>query len=175
MKSIFKKRSPIKQSNLTKMKFKNVLLLEEIGDLFSKNGEHNLTCEIYNKIIQIEPNNLKIYFKLAGVYSQMESKKQEAMELLRGRLRITEDEADRKKILKFMDYLTKEAGLVNTNSKMIISTPYDRSMNLEHDGNLEHGIIHEEDDDDRVGHIGKIGGMGTNDSMLEEDINIFNY
>ena len=50
-------------NELMKMKLKDVKLLEEIGDLFSKGGELELTCDIYNKIIAIEPNNIKIFLR----------------------------------------------------------------------------------------------------------------
>jgi tetratricopeptide (TPR) repeat protein len=135
-------------NELMKMQFIDVKLLEEIGDLFSKNGELNLTCEIYNKIIAHDSNNIRIYFKLAGVYSQMESKKGEAIELLKNKLRTEEDDSDRKKIMKFMDYLNKEVGLSPKN-----------------DVNISYRIIDHSMGED------EIKGGGT-DSILEE--NIFN-
>jgi tetratricopeptide (TPR) repeat protein len=117
-------------NELTKMQFQDVKLLEEIGDLFSKNGELNLTAEIYNRIIFINPNNLKIYFKLAGVYSQIESKKPEAIELLKNRMRNTDDENDKKKINKFLDYLNKEIGLSEKKDTNLYQA-YDEEEDLE--------------------------------------------
>ncbi len=129
-------------NELSKMQFQDTKLLEEIADLFSKCGELNLTAEIYNRIIFLSPNNLKNYFKLAGVYSQIESKKPEAIELLKNRLRNTDDENDKKKILKFLDYLNKEIGLTDKKDANLYQT-YDEgeddlNENMGNDSILEY-------------------------------------
>jgi tetratricopeptide (TPR) repeat protein len=97
-------------NELMKMKMDDVKLLEEIADLLSKNGDLSLTCDIYNKILALQPNNVKILFKLATIYSQIESKKGEGLELLKNKLKVTVDDNDKKKIVKFIEYLNKEVG-----------------------------------------------------------------
>jgi tetratricopeptide (TPR) repeat protein len=109
-------------NELMKMDFNNVELLEDIAILFCKKGQSNVGAEIYNKILLINPNNVDIYIKLAGVYLQIDTKKHDALELLKNRFKLSEDENEKKKIKKFIDFINKEVGMDSNENNLIINS-----------------------------------------------------
>lgn len=133
-------------NELMKMNFKDVDLLEEIAIMFYKSGEVNVAIEIYNKILLLDPQNLDMYMKLAGMYLHIDSKKFEALDIIRNKLNTTYDENDRNKLNGFLDIINKEIGM-SMQREINLSSPYERS---------------EDEKDD-------LKNMGT-DSILEDNI-----
>ncbi len=98
-------------SELTRMNCSDAENLEEIGNLFFEFEEYELTAEIYNKVLSINPSNTMLYLNLADLYYlKLKSRKAEAIELLKQSLKYAEDENERMKINAIIENFSKEIG-----------------------------------------------------------------
>ncbi len=128
-------------NELMNFDFRDVDLLDEIAVSFCKNGDTTTGAEIYNKILKFDPDNVEIYLKLAGIYANMDNKKNMAIELLNKRHEESQDENDRKKINKFLEMINRDqngtinsGGMVNTVTGPGLKTSsLDNSVRVEHD------------------------------------------
>ena len=55
-------------NELIKMKFNDIELLNEIAQLFFKNNDFVIACNLYKRIININKNYIDAYIKLAEIY-----------------------------------------------------------------------------------------------------------
>jgi tetratricopeptide (TPR) repeat protein len=94
--------------------YNDLEMLEEIGDLFFKIGEYELTAELYTKILNLDPKNINVHINLADVYfHHVRTKRNESIDILKNSLKYAEDENDKKRIADFIEAITRELGYHN--------------------------------------------------------------
>ena len=97
-------------NELNKVCFRDIDLLKEIASLFYELGEYLVAANIYIKLKEYTPDDGEVYMKIAEIYYEhIESKKKEAIEILKeGRDRIDEEVMKNDIIDKINEYEGKE-------------------------------------------------------------------
>lgn len=106
-------------NELVRNKFDDVKILEEIGLMFYSKKEYELAIDIFEKLIEIEPNNTLHYISLAEVYTKIESKKHLALELIKNRRNFVDDPKEKLKIDKFIEQISIQLGLLNNDEDFL--------------------------------------------------------
>jgi tetratricopeptide (TPR) repeat protein len=121
-----------------KTNFNDLELLEEIGDLFFKLGEYELTAELYLKILSLDPKNINVHINLADIYfHHVRAKRNESIEILKNSLKYADDENEKKRIADFIDAFTKELGYGGGGGEFDISNLRDVNKSEDPDFNME--------------------------------------
>jgi tetratricopeptide (TPR) repeat protein len=122
-------------NELVRNKFNDVKILEEIGLMFYSKKEYELSVDIFEKLIEIEPNNTLHYISLAEVYTKIESKKHLAFELIKNRRNFVDDPKEKLKIDKFIEQISSQLGLIQSDEDF--PSHYEKSNDAEDEDELD--------------------------------------
>ena len=91
-------------NELIKMKFNQIDITSEIASLFYKENEINIAANLYKRIINFDKTYIDAQVKLAEIYFMKfdESKKKEAIEILKNSLQYATDDKEKRNILQFI-------------------------------------------------------------------------
>ena len=91
-------------NELIKMKFNQIDITSEIASLFYKENEINIAANLYKRIINFDKTYIDAQVKLAEIYFMKfdESKKKEAIEILKNSLQYAMDDKEKRNILQFI-------------------------------------------------------------------------
>ena len=100
-------------NELVRNKFSDVKILEEIGLMFYAKQEYLVAIDLFEKLIELEPNNTLHYISLAEIYTKIENKKHLALELIKNRRNIVDDPKEKLKLDKFIEQISNQLGLIH--------------------------------------------------------------
>ena len=91
-------------NELIKMKFSQIDITSEIASLFYKQNEINIAANLYKRIINLDKTYIDAQVKLAEIYFMKydESKKKEAIDILKNSLQYASDDKEKRNILQFI-------------------------------------------------------------------------
>ena len=91
-------------NELIKMKFTQIDITSDIALLFYKNNDFNIAANLYKRIINLDKTYIDAQVKLAEIYFMKfdESKKKEAIEILKNSLQYATDDKEKRNILQFI-------------------------------------------------------------------------
>ena len=124
-------------NELIKMKFNDIELLNEIAQLFFKNNDFVIACNLYKRIININNNYIDAYIKLAEIYFMKfgDDKKKESIEILKKALEISTDEKEKYSIQQLKSVYESQIG-----NNIIDMDEHEKDMlqmNLMEESNIE--------------------------------------
>ena len=91
-------------NELIKMNFTQIDITSEIASLFYKEDEIKIAVNLYKRIINLDKTYIDAQVKLAEIYFMKfdESKKKEAIEILKNSLQYSTDDKEKRNILQFI-------------------------------------------------------------------------
>jgi tetratricopeptide (TPR) repeat protein len=125
-------------NELVRNKFNDVKIFEEIGMMFFSKKEYELAVDIFEKLIELEPNNTIHYISLAEIYTKIESKKHLALELIKNRRNFVDDSKEKLKIDKFIEQISNQLGLIASDEE--IPSHYEKSNDTEEDDDMDKNL-----------------------------------
>ena len=125
-------------NELVRNKFNDVKIFEEIGMMFFSKKEYELAVDIFEKLIELEPNNTIHYISLAEIYTKIESKKHLALELIKNRRNFVDDPKEKLKIDKFIEQISNQLGLIHSDED--IPSHYEKSNESVEDDDMDKNL-----------------------------------
>ena len=91
-------------NELIKMKFNLIEITSEIAGLFYKNNQIEIAVNLYKRIINLDKTYIDAQVKLAEIYFMKydESKRKEAIDILKNTLQYANEDEEKKNILQFI-------------------------------------------------------------------------
>jgi len=91
-------------NELIKMKFNLIDITSEIASLFYKNNKIEIAANLYKRIINLDKTYIDAQVKLAEIYFMKydESKRKEAIDILKNTLQYANEDEEKKNILQFI-------------------------------------------------------------------------
>ena len=111
-------------NELIKMKFNVIDITSEIASLFYKENEINIAVNLYKRIINLDKTYIDAQVKLAEIYFMKfdESKKKEAIDILKNSLQYAIDDKEKRNILQFIQIYENQidygkSGIIHNSEK----------------------------------------------------------
>ena len=91
-------------NELLKMNYEEIETISEIAQMFYHSGDFEIAADLYKRIINIDPKFLDSYIKLAEIYFMKydNTKKREAIAILKNGINYASDEKEKNSILEFI-------------------------------------------------------------------------
>ena len=91
-------------NELLKMNYEEIETISEIAQMFYHSGDFEIAADLYKRVISIEPKFLDSYIKLAEIYFMKydNTKKREAIAILKNGINYASDEKEKNSILEFI-------------------------------------------------------------------------
>lgn len=136
-------------NELFKTNYLNVDILQEIAENFSNFKEYKISADIYSRILDHFPDNLKANINLADIYYNKFDKKDEAQELLERALEYNSVEHERQLINRFIDEINGKIrnDMDYHNQSNTSKINIDKNLELDDMDSFKENIDYDDNDD----------------------------
>ena len=119
-------------NELIKMKFNLIDITSEIASLFYKNNKIEIAANLYKRIINLDKTYIDAQVKLAEIYFMKydESKRKEAIDILKNTLQYANEDEEKKNILQFIQIYENQIDYAKIGEQNSIATQNINNMDM---------------------------------------------